>query len=514
MQGRETATAGYDKAAAYVARRFQAIGLQPAGDDGGWLQAVPLLQSTVDLETASFVIAHPDRDVTIRVKQQFLPLPSFDRARAEVDAEAVFVGHGVHAPELNHDDFAGLDLRGKIAVMFTGAPSRLDHDRRAFHGSRIEKLTQAARRGAIGVVLVNTADDEARMPWARRVDEATHKPLMRLRDRNGGGIDTFAQLRVIAQVAATAADLIFDGSGHLGGDLARQAKAGRLKGFALPARFKLGWNSTVSPVDSHNVVARLPGRDPRLAEEYVIHSAHLDHIGLGAEVDGDRIRNGALDNALGVAIMLETARRLAEMPQKPKRSQLFIALTAEEKGLLGSRWFTLHPTVPADSMVANINIDMPVLLAPSKDIIAIGVEHSSLQAVLDQATADIGVQRSPDPFPEESVFVRSDQYSFIRAGVPAVYLTGGIVSADGKRMPELALRKFMREHYHRPSDQADLPIAYGDAARMAKLSARIAELVGNADARPRWNAGDFFGRTFAPPRPAASAPIAPSRSRH
>ena len=190
---------------------------------------------------------------------------------------------------------------------------------------------------------------------------------------------------------------------------------------------------------------------------------------------------------------------LHAQPVAPKRSLLFIALTAEEKGLLGAEWFASHPTVAAASLVANVNMDMPVLLAPSKDVVPIGIEHSTLKSALDTAAKELGVALSPDPFPEEVVFVRSDQYAFIRAGIPAVYLNGGTVSVDGVRDPKLALRKFLREHYHQPSDEATLPIAYGDALRLAKLNARIGQLVGDAAERPAWNAGDFFGEKFAPP---------------
>src|SRR5690606_25819727 len=215
---------------------------------------------------------------------------------------------------------------------------------------------------------------------------------------------------------------------------------------------------------------------------------------------GDRINNGALDNALGVAIMLETARQLSDAKASPKRSQLFVATTAEEKGLLGAEWFATHPTVAADSMVANINMDMPVLMAPTTDVVPIGVEHSTLQATLETAAKEIGVGLSPDPFPEEAVFVRSDQYAFIRAGVPAVYLAGGVESADKDkaRDPKVALRYFLRNCYHRPCDDADTqPIQYGDAARMARLNARIGQRVGDEAERPRWNEGDFFGDMFA-----------------
>lgn len=499
MEGREAGTPGYDKAADYVAARMRAIGLQPGGDDGTYFQQVPLLRAVREQAGARLAVTHPDRTVELRFKDHYLPSLNYNSADAAVSAPAVFVGQGVHAPELRHDDFAGLDLNGKIAVLFNGAPARFDNDRRAFYSSGREKLRALAERGAVGAVFVNTADDEARSPWTRGVAN-WDKPGMRLRGTDGKGIDTYPELKVIANVGATAADFVFDGSGKTAAELFKASKAQTLRGFDLPVILHLAARTRIAPAQSRNVVGRIAGRDAALSPQHIAYTAHLDHVGIGAPVKGDRIYNGALDNALGVAIMLEAARELASA-DKPKRSLLFIALTAEEKGLLGAEWFAAHPTVPRATLVANINLDMPVLLAPSKDVVPIGVEHSSLKGVLDAAAKEIGVQLSPDPFPEEVVFVRSDQYPFIRAGIPAVYLAGGVVSADGRRDPRLAYGKFLSEHYHQPSDDTDLPIAYGDAARLAKLNARIGRLAGDAPERPAWNAGDFFGDKFAKPTP-------------
>lgn len=495
MEGREAGTPGYDRAAEHVAERMRGIGLQPAGDDGTFFQAVPLLRALRLAEGARLDIVHAGNTTQLRFREQFLPAPNYDADSAQVTAPALFVGYGVHAPELGHDDFAGVDLRGKVAVLFNGAPERFDNDRRAFHSSGREKLRALERRGAVGAVFVNTAEDEARSPWQRAAAN-WDKPGMRLRGGDGKGIDTFPGLRVVASVSAAAADFLFAGSGKFAAELLQEAKAGTLQPFALPATLSLAARTRIEPVESRNVVGRLPGSDESLAAEHVVYSAHLDHVGIGAAVDGDRIYNGAIDNALGVAIMLEAARELAAAAPAPKRSLLFAAVTAEEKGLLGAQWLATHPPAGVTTMAASINLDMPVLLAPSKDVVPIGVEHSSLQGVLETAAEDVGVDLSPDPYPEEVIFVRSDQYPFIREGVPAVYLVGGIVSADGKRDPKLANLKFMRETYHQPGDEADLPIAWGDAARLARLNARIGALVGDAAQAPRWNEGDFFGERF------------------
>ena len=504
FEGREAGTPGYDLAADYVAKRFAAIGLAPAGDDGTFFQAVPLLKATREADGAALAVKRNGREIALRFGEQFLPAPDFNAAEHDLEAPAVFVGQGVHAPELGHDDFAGLDLHGKIAVVFGGAPARFDNDRRAFYSAKREKLRALAERGAIGVVMVNTPQDEAERPWTQTADN-WRRPEMRLRGADGKAVDGFPSIRGMATVSAAAADLVFADGPRTAAQLFDAAQAGTLQGFALPGTLRLAARTKVEPVASRNVVARLAGGDATLAAQHVVYTAHLDHIGIGAPVKGedgreDRIYNGAIDNALGVAILLETARMLKAESPAPKRSMLFVALTAEEKGLLGAEWFATHPPVPADALVANLNIDMPVLLAPSKDVVPIGVEHSSLKATLEAAAKDVGVALSPDPFPEEVVFVRSDQYAFIRAGVPSLYLDGGTLSADGVRDPKLALRKFLRDHYHQPSDDATLPIFWPDAVRLATLEARIGRLVGDAADRPRWNDGDFFGERFAPKR--------------
>lgn len=493
MEGRETGTPGYDRAARHVADRFAGLGLEPAGGDGGWLQTVPLLKGTALADGARLEMRRDGQATALELRTQFLPGADFNRERSEVEAPAVFVGQAVHAPELGHDDFAGLDLRGKIAVVFGGAPGTFDDTRRAFHSSYREKLRNLVERGAVGAVMVNTADDEARYPWARAAEQFG-RPAMRLRGPDGRAIDTWPQLQATAVVSAAAADLLFEGSELTAAQLFDAAREGRLRGFDLPGTLVLAGRTRLEPAESANVVGRIRGSDPALAAEHVVYTAHLDHVGIGAGVDGDAIHNGALDNALGVAIMLEAARELAQGPA-PKRSLLFVALTAEEKGLLGAEWFARHPPVEGE-LVANINMDMPVLTAPTTDVVPIGVAHSDLDAVLEQAASEIGVALSPDPFPEEVVFVRSDQYAFVRAGIPAVYLMGGVVGANQDQDPKLAMTWFLRNCYHRPCDDTSLPIHYGDAARLARLNARIGQLVGDAPQRPRWKPGDFFGERF------------------
>lgn len=500
MEGREAGARGHARAAAYVTERFRQIGLQPAGDDGGYLQLVPLLRATRLRDGAAMVLHRDGRDQAFAFADEFLPAPDFNRAESALTAPAVFVGQAVQAPEWGHDDFAGLALRGRIAVLLNGAPLRLPADARAYHGTLRRKLELLVAHGAVGAVLVNTRGDEAERPWARAAAAWAH-PALRLRcttaacGRVGGAIDAFPQLRAVASVSSHAAPRLFTGSGRAYADLLDAADAGTLRGFALPGTLTLATRTRITAATSANVVARLPGRGLHAGQQ-IVFTAHLDHVGIGVPVGGDAIYNGALDNALGVAVMLQTARELARAPQPPARSLLFVATTAEEAGLLGAEWFVRHPPVPREALVANLNLDMPVLLAPTTDVVAIGGSHSTLQAVVEAAAGDIGVTLSPDPAPEQSTFMRSDQYPFIRAGIPAVYLAGGVDGAGWGDDPGGAARVFLRERYHRPGDDVTQPIYYPDAARLARLNARIALRIAADPQRPRWNAGDFFGERF------------------
>lgn len=501
MEGREAGTAGYDLAADYVAMRYRDLGLEPAGDDGTYFQRVPLLKATRVDAGGAFGITRDARTVSLVLGKQFLPALNYQASTHSLTAPAVFVGHGVHAPEVGYDDFEGVDVTGKIAIIFSGAPSRFDNNRRAFYSNGTEKLRTVAERGAVGAVFLSTAESETRTPW-ERVARTARTPGMRLRDEDGKGIDTFPQLKAVASAGSGAAGPIFYGSAHTAEEMFKAAESGHLKSFDLPGTITLAGSTRIEPMESRNVVARLPGSDMALAGEYVVYSAHLDHLGIGPEENGDRIYNGALDNALGVSVMLEAARELAQSQTRPRRSMLFVALTAEEKGLLGAHYFAANPSFGQGDMVANINVDMPVLLAPTRDVVPIGVEHSSLQAALETAAAEIGVDLSPDPAPAEVVFVRSDQYAFVRAGVPAVYLKGGTQPAAGSRIdPKAAEEAFRRDCYHRPCDDLSQPIQYGDAARLARLNARFGQLVGDAARRPTWNKGDFFGDRFGSATP-------------
>lgn len=494
LEGREATSRGYAVAAHYVANQMAAIGLSPAGDNGGWLQEVPLLRAQRLREQAAMQLHRGAETIGFEFETDFLPGVNYHQGEWQLRAPMVFVGQAVVAPEFGHDDLDGLDLNGKIALVFSGAPASFPNDPRAYYSSSRVKQDLLVARGAVGIVLLGDPEREGKYPWARGAKNWA-RPSMRLRDGQNRPIDAHPELIGSASINVAAVERLFAGSPVEARQLFEDLAEGRLKGFELPGELELRGANSLSQERCWNVVGQLPGNDPIKANEHVVYSAHLDHVGIGAPINGDSIYNGALDNALGVALLLETAR-LASAAPAVARSQIFLAVTAEEKGLLGSDYFAGQPSVPGE-LVANINMDMPVVLGPLSDALPIGIEHSDLAPIVQSEAAALGLELSADPFPEEVVFIRSDQFSFIRRGVPAVYVDGGVVSADPAFNATESLTHFLRNHYHQPSDQTDLPIHYPSAARLADLNAAIGARVASQAERPRWNPGDFFAGKFA-----------------
>jgi len=494
LEGREAGTRGYDLAAHYVAAQFRLMGLEPAGEDGSYDQRVSMLRGVREREGARFAITRDGATSEFAFETEYLPGVNYTSGSAEVTAPMVFVGQAVRAPELGHDDFDGVDVRGKIAVLLDNAPASFPVDQRAYYASTTEKLRELERLGAVGAIFLDDPEGERKRPWALDAPN-WRRPGMRLVDDQGRPRDDFPGVRVRVSGSVALAEPIFVGSPHTAAEVFAMLETGELRAFDLAGTATLACRGQIERVESRNVVARLPGSDTVLAAEHVVFTAHLDHIGLGVPRDGDSIYNGAQDNAVGVATLLEAGRLLAAQPVRPKRSTLFIALTAEEKGLLGAFHFAATPTVPRASLVANVNMDMPLILADVSDVIPIGIEHSTLDSVVQRAVAEAGLSLTPDPMPEEVIFVRSDQYAFVRAGVPAVYLISGIRNRDGSDGMG-AVRQFLAHHYHLPSDDLDRPVSWPGAARLAHLNFRIGLQIGDDPVRPAWKPGDFFGEKF------------------
>ncbi len=499
LEGRAAGTRGYDLAARYVASQMQAIGLEPAGDGGTWQQEVALLEAKRHLEAATLIVRSGTGEDRLTPVEDFIPGYSFRAPTAAVAAPASYLGYGISAPELGHDDFAGIDLRGRIAVVLSGAPVSFPDSQRAHYSSGRTKTEALVARGAIGMVTLDTPSEEKRSPW-ERAKALAWNPRMRLVDVDGQPVDDYPEIRGSASVSVAAAPRLLAGAPASAEELFTDAAAGRQRSFDLPVTISLSHENTLDRRLSMNVIGLLRGSDPALAGEYVVLTAHLDHLGRGTAINGDDIYNGALDNAAGIAIVLEAARALADLPVSPRRSILFVALTAEERGLLGAYHFAAFPTVPREAIVANINTDMPEALFPVAGMILLGAPHSTLGETARAALASEGLIEVPDPTPEEVSFVRSDQYPFIRAGIPAIVVRPGALSADPAVDAKAVQRQFRLIHYHMPSDTVALPIHWPSLAKNAQVIARLAGLVANADARPAWLPGDFFGKTFGAKR--------------
>jgi hypothetical protein len=498
LEGRAAGTRGYDLAARYVASRMQAIGLEPAGDAGSWMQNVPLIQATRDHAASSLAVRGPGGEDRLTPLDDFIGGFYFGKPASQVSAPATYVGYGIHAPELGHDDFAGIDLKGRIAVVLSGAPADFPNSQRAHYSSR-SKIEGLVARGAVGVVTVDTPEEEARSPWARS-KQLSWNPRMRLLDASGMPIDAYPEILGSASVSVAAAHRLFASAPASADEVFAAARAGRFRSFELPGKISMAIENRLERLQSANVVGLLRGSDPALADEYVVVTAHLDHIGRGAPVNGDAIYNGALDNAAGVAIVLEAARALADSAVRPRRSVLFVALTAEERGLLGAYHFAAHPTMPREALVANINNDMPMALFPIGGLTIHGAQHSTLGATARAVLAAEGLADLPDPTPEEVVFVRSDQYPFVRAGIPALFIVTGAMSTDPTVDATAVRRSFLLHDYHAPSDSTALPIHWPSLARIAAVNVALVRAIADAHERPQWLPGDFFGTTFGAKR--------------
>ncbi|MGZ3461376.1 MAG: M28 family metallopeptidase, partial [Archangium sp.] len=404
-----------------------------------------------------------------------------------VDAPMVFVGYGLSIPEAGHDDLAGMDLQGKIAVVLQGGPEKIPGALRAHHGSTSERVKALQKAGAVGIVmLLNPKFVE--VPWARTAG-ARKMPAMMFAEPS---LNDDQGLKVAIVVNTAHAQKLFEGTPHTYASLVELANADKpLPKFELPARLKATLAFETAPVKSANVVGVLPGSDPQLAQEYVVLSAHLDHVGIGEPVKGDRIYNGAMDNASGVAAVLEVARALQASGAKPRRSVLFTLVTGEEKGMLGSKYFAAHPTVPAESLVADLNLDMFLPIMPFTRVTAYGLDESTLAVPLRQVAAAHGVKVQADPQPNRMGFVRSDQYSFIRQGVPALAFKFDF--EPGSKEEQLQ-KQWYSERYHGPADDLSQPVNKEGAAKFVRMLADLTRSVADAPERPRWNESSFFRR--------------------
>lgn len=501
LQGRDTGSAELDIASLYIATEFKKYGLKPAGEwlDGkrSYFQQVPFRKAVLDQGSPELVLTQNGQRSTLAYPKDYITGANAMYPDAKLAGEVVFVGYGITAPNLGHDDYAGLDVTGKVVAVLSGKPQSFPSEEGAHLASGGQKQQYAVDNGAIGVLTLSTPRAEKVRPY-QAVLSYIHTPRLSWLDKDGNPANVQKQLLNGAYLSPQASQALFAGSSvSLDEIYAQLEKDESPQGFALPTRVSLSTKSSYQTITSPNVVAYIEGSDPELKNEYVVYSAHSDHIGVSKSVKKDRINNGAMDNGTGLSVMLETARLFSQLPVKPKRSILFVAVTAEEKGLLGSDYFAQNPTVPLASMVANINLDMPILTYEFADVIAFGANHSSLQKSVDVAAQAVGIKQSPDPMPDQALFTRSDHYSFVKQGIPAVFLVPGFESADPKVNGAKKFSEFLSTHYHKPSDDLNQVFNWQAATKFTEVNFQIGMMLANDKVRPNWNEGDFFGDTFA-----------------
>ena len=493
LLGRQVGTPGYQMAVDYVTQQLKVLGVQPAGDAGTFVQKVQLRRAF--LQPGAIFAAHDVQGATLPLTagQDYIVYPSPELPATTVaNAPLAFAGFGISAPELGYDDYAGLDVKGKIVLIVRGAPRTFASTVASASQDLSGLLKTAMSHGAVGLLLAST--HVGMLPDLRRGTYSVLGPdgkVAASRSFAVGSQQQFygavsaATLQRFLQIAALDTTQVF-----------AAIRSGKPASAVLKTTVSASAQMRYQDIESFNVVGKIPGSDAKLREEYVVHSAHLDHLGIGASVQGDSIYNGAHDNASGVACVLEIAKIYSRLKEKPKRTMLFVFVTGEELGLLGSSAFAANPTVPKSKIVADINMDMPTLIAPLLSVVALGGQHSTLIEPVKKACAYMAIDLENDPEPEQNRFIRSDQYSFVTAGIPALHLKYGNKTADGRNNLSQQVQEWRAVTYHKPQDDINGRFDFEAGRKYVQLCFLIGYQVAQDAARPRWNKGDFFGQRY------------------
>ena len=489
LEGRAPASRGSELAMRYIATEYERIGLEPAGDDGGWLQKFDIVGVTPSPIQPMTFSANGKTLVLKPGSESVLAAGSQTESMAVKDADVIFVGYGITAPEQKWDDYRDIDVRGKVVMVMNNDPEAdpklFGGNTRLYYGRWTYKYEEAARHGAAGVIIIHT-EHSAGYPW--QVVQSSWGGEQFELPANG---EPRLQLRMWATEDSSRA------IAKLGGrdldELRRAAEKRDFKAVSLGVKLSAAIKAKLSRVHTANVLGRLNGSDPKLKDQVVVVSAHHDHLGMHIGMKGDNIYNGALDNGTGVSAMLELADALASVTPRPKRSIVFAAVGAEESGLLGSQYFCEHPIVPAGRIAANLNIDGVDIWGPASDIGFIGLGKSSLDDIVINVAKAQGRTVTGDEQPDKGSFYRSDQFNFAKIGVPAIYLEAGVRYPGHDAEWGRALHEtYTKERYHQPSDQIDntwkLEGAIEDVQLMAVSLLRVAD----SAKLPEWHAGDEF----------------------
>ena len=490
LEGRDTGSRGERAAQAYAVEQLQSAGAEPAGVSGFYQPVKFVSRQIVEKDCSLTLIRDGKREALtlgedVIISTRVMPAP-------EVEAPLVFVGYGLKVPEKNYDDFTGVDVRGKIIVVFSGSPSEIPGALASHYQTAAERWKVLRAAGAVGMVsLINPNSMD--IPWSRIALNRAH-PTM---DLDYPEFNETEGAKIAVTVNPASAEKFFAGSGHTFEEIVALGKDRKpLPHFPLAVSLAAKTKVDVTKVESANLVAKLPGSDPALKNEYVVLSAHLDHIGIGEPINGDRIYNGAMDNGSGSALVLDMAASFKKNPEKLRRSILLVLVTGEEKGLLGSKYFAAHPTVAPKSIAADVNVDMFLPIVPLKFLTVLGLDDSDLGDRAREIAQSQGVKVQPDPEPLRNLFVRSDQYNFIRHGVPSVIMA---VAPEPDSLEQKKLFKdWLTQRYHAPSDDVDQPVNLASAAKYEEIVRALLINIANGDHRPEWKPDSFFRRYAEP----------------
>ena len=490
LEGRGTGARGGDLATEYIAAQLALIGAKPAGDKGTYFQNFTLV-GVEPLPSTTLTAVGSGGQQSFRWLDDFVGVTYQQKSDAAFEGDAIFVGHGITAPEYDWDDYKDTDVRGKVVVLFTGEPPSDDPKffsgpALTYYGRWTYKYEEATRHGAAAVIIIHTTPtasygwDVVRSSWGREDQQVkldAGAPALAF----AGWVTTQVGGRIAGSIGQTVDGLL------------AKADARGFKPIALPFRFRGAAPAKISQVRTRNVIGRIEGSDPRLKDEAVIFSAHWDHLGIGTPVDGDSIYNGAADNATGCAMILEIARAWAALPEKPRRSALFIAVSAEEAGLRGSNYYGQHPVVAAGKTAAALNFDQFMPFGRARDVNVNGAERTTLYPFVEEAAKRFGFAIVPDPRPSAGTYYRSDHFSFARVGIPAFSIEGGedLIGkppGTGKKLFE----DFNEHRYHQPSDEYKEDWDFSGMEQYARFGMLIGVNVANSPKMPTWKAGDEF----------------------
>ncbi len=489
LEGRDTGSRGERAAQAYAVEQLKSAGAEPAGAVG-FHQPVKFVSRQIVEKDCSLTLIRGGKREPLTLGEdaiigtRIMPAP-------EVEAPLAFVGYGLKVPEKNYDDFAGVDVRGKIIVIFSGSPYEIPGALASHYQTTAERWKVLRAAGALGIVsLISPASMD--IPWSRIALNRAHPSM----DLDYPEFHETEGAKLAVTVNPASAEKFFVGSGHTFEEIAALGKDRKpLPHFPLAVSLAAKTKVEVTKIESANLVAKLPGSDPALKDEYVVLSAHLDHIGIGEPINGDRIYNGAMDNGSGSALLLDMAASFKKNPEKLRRSILLVLVTGEEKGLLGSKYFAAHPTVAPKSIVADVNVDMFLPIVPLKLLTVLGLDDSDLGDRVREIAQSLGVRVQPDPEPLRNLFIRSDQYNFIRHGVPSVIMS---VAPEPGSPEQKLFKDWLTQRYHAPSDDVDQPVDLAAAAKYEEIVRALLINVANDGHRPQWKQDSFF-RHYAEP---------------